>query len=217
MAAANSRYHADGLETLIGTTGACRGEEGEMQLDEAQREVREVYLGGWVGAFASAAVWLASAALAAWSSPTNGALAIIFGGMLIFPLTMLGLRLLGRRATLSHENPLGKLAMQVAFTVPLTIPLILAAAQGRPEWFYAGFLIVVGAHYLPFVTLYGLPVFYPVAGIMVGAGFMLPRLRPGDFAFGGWVGGAMFVVLGLLLAVLHARESRGVPRPAHSP
>ena len=217
MAAAISRCFTGRLKTLIGTTEARRGEEGDMQLDEAQREVREVYLGGWVGAFASAAVWLASAALATWSSHTNGALAIIFGGMLIFPLTMLGLRLMGRRATLRHENPLGKLAMQVAFTVPLSIPLILAAAQGKPEWFYAGFLVVVGAHYLPFVTLYGQPAFYPVAGVMVGAGFVLPLLRPGEFAIGGWVGGAMFIVLGFVLAALHARDSRGVARPAHSP
>jgi len=188
-----------------------------MQLEEAQREVREVYLGGWVGAFASAAVWLTSAALATWSSRTNGALAIIVGGMFIFPLTMLALRALGRRATLKSENPLGLLAMQVAFTVPLSIPLILAASQGRPEWFYAGFLIVVGAHYLPFVTLYGQPAFYPVAGVMVGAGFAVPTLRPGDFSFGGWLGGAMFVLLGFVLAVLHARESRRSPSPAHSP
>jgi hypothetical protein len=188
-----------------------------MQLDEAQREVREVYLGGWVGAFASAAVWLASAALATWSSRTNGALAIIFGGMFIFPLTMLALRALGRRATLRPENPLGLLAMQVAFTVPLSIPLVLAASQGKPEWFYAGFLIVVGAHYLPFVTLYGQPAFYPVAGIMVGLGFALPKLRPGEFAFGGWVGGVFFVLLGFVLAALHARESRRGTSPVHSP
>ena len=188
-----------------------------MRLEEAQREVREVYLGGWVGAFASAAVWLSSAALATWSTRTNGALAIILGGMLIFPLTMLALRVMGRRATLRRENKLGLLAMQVAFTVPLSIPLILAATQGKPEWFYAGFLIVVGAHYLPFVTLYGQPAFYPVAGVMVGTGFALPSLRPGEFAFGGWVGGALFVLLGFVLAVLHARESRRGVTPAHSP
>jgi hypothetical protein len=48
-------------------------------------------------------------------------------------------------------------------------------------------------------------------------GFALPKLRPGDFAFGGWVGGALFVLLGFVLAALHARESRRGMSPAHSP
>jgi hypothetical protein len=188
-----------------------------MRIDEAQREMRRTYLGGMVGGFVSGALWLASAALATWSSRTLAAWTLIFGGMFIFPLTMLVLRLMGRPAMTRKENPLNALAMQVAFTIPLAIPLILAAMRGKPEWFYAGFLIVVGAHYLPFVTLYGQPVFYPAALLMVGAGFALPLLAPGDFALGGWVGGAMLVLLGLVLGVLHANEQARDARATHSP
>jgi hypothetical protein len=75
----------------------------------------------------------------------------------------------------------------------------------------------VGAHYLPFVTLYGQPAFYGVAAVMVGAGFVLPMLRPDSFALGGWLGGAMLVLTGVMLGILHARERAGRPRPAHSP
>jgi hypothetical protein len=188
-----------------------------MWLEDAQREMRDVYLGGSVGGFVSGGLWLASATLASWSTRNQAVWALIIGGMLIFPVTMMALRFLGRRATASRENPLNALAMQVAFTVPLAIPLILVASRGRPEWFYPGFLIVVGAHYLPFVTLYGQPAFYGVAAVMVGAGFVLPMLRPDSFALGGWLGGAMLVLTGVTLGILHARELASRPRPAHSP
>lgn len=47
------------------------------------------------------------------------------------------------------------LARQAAFIVPLCMPLIGAAALYRLDWFYPAFMIVVGAHYLPFSHLYG--------------------------------------------------------------
>jgi hypothetical protein len=184
-----------------------------MTIREAQEESRAVYLGGSVGQLVSSAIWFASAALATWGSRNTAVLTLIAGGVFIFPITTLVLRALGRRASLSRENPLGFLAMQVAFTIPLAIPLILAATAYKPEWFYAGCLIVVGAHYLPFITLYGQPIFGLAGMIMASAGILLPRFRPGDFAFGGWLGGAMLAVLGIVLGAAHAAR----PRIAHSP
>jgi hypothetical protein len=182
-----------------------------MTIAEAQAENRAVFLGASVGQFVSSAVWLASAALATWGSRGQAMLALVLGGTFIFPLTMLVLRLLGQRRTLSRENPLSFLAMQVAFAIPLAIPLVLAATAYKPEWFYAGFLIVVGAHYLPFVTLYGLPVFAIGGGLMAAAGIVLPGLKPAEFALGGWVGGILLAVLGVTLGVIHRTSARHSP------
>jgi hypothetical protein len=184
-----------------------------MTIREAQEESRAVYLGGSVGQLVSSAIWFASAALATWGSRNTAVLTLLAGGVFIFPITTLVLRALGGRASLSRENPLGFLAMQVAFTIPLAIPLILAATAYKPEWFYAGCLIVVGAHYLPFITLYGQPLFGLAGMIMATAGILLPRFRPGDFALGGWLGGAMLAVLGVVLGAAHAAR----PRATHSP
>lgn len=184
-----------------------------MTIREAQEESREVFLGGSVGQLVSSAIWFASAALATWGSRTTAILALVLGGVFIFPLTTLVLRLSGRPSSLRRENPLGFLAMQVAFTIPLAIPLILAATAWKPEWFYAGCLIVVGAHYLPFVTLYGQPIFGVAGVLMAAAGILLPRFRPGEFATGGWLGGAMLAVLGIVLWTAHAARVR----TAHSP
>jgi hypothetical protein len=184
-----------------------------MTIREAQEESRAVFLGGSVGQLVSSAIWFASAALATWGSRNTAVLTLVGGGVFIFPLTTLVLRALGRPASLSRENPLGFLAMQVAFTIPLAIPLILAATAYKPEWFYAGCLIVVGAHYLPFITLYGQPIFGAAGVLMAAAGILLPRVRPGEFATGGWLGAAMLAVLGIVLGAAHVAR----PRTAHSP
>jgi hypothetical protein len=177
-----------------------------MTIREAQEEMRAVYVDGAIGPFVSGAIWLVSAALATAGARSQAVLALVLGGMFIFPIGLLVLRVLGKPSSVRKENPLSFLAMQVAFTIPLAIPLILAAARHRSEWFYAGFLIVVGAHYLPFVTLYGLPLYAIAGGLMVAAGIALPSLRPGEFALGGWVGGGLLVVLGaVLLATRRAR------------
>jgi hypothetical protein len=184
-----------------------------MTIREAQEEMRAVYVGGSVGTFISSALWLASAALATWGSRTTAMLALALGGVFLFPVTVLLLRVLGRPTGVRKENPLAFLAMQVAFTIPLAIPLILAATAYRPEWFYAGFLIVVGAHYLPFVTLYGQPIFAAAGGLMVTAGILLPRLRPGEFATGAWLGGVLLAALGVVLLAAHTARARA----PHSP
>jgi len=88
-----------------------------------------------------------------------------------------------------------------------------AATAYKPEWFYAGCLIVVGAHYLPFITLYGQPIFGAAGVLMAAAGILLPRFRPGEFATGGWLGAAMLAVLGIVLGAAHVAR----PRTAHSP
>lgn len=187
-----------------------------MRIDEAQREMRRVYLCAAPGSLVTAVLWAASAAFATWGLRSHAVIVLVVGGMFIFPATLLVLRLMGRPALASKENPLNALAMQVAFTVPLSIPLILAATRDRPEWFYAGFLIIVGAHYLPFLSLYGHRAFLLPAVAMLGAGFALPILRPGDFAIGGWVGAGILAVCGVILAAVNAGEQAREARP-HSP
>ena len=43
-----------------------------MQITEAQREVRTVFIGGFVGQAVSSGLWLASAAAATWGPPRRG-------------------------------------------------------------------------------------------------------------------------------------------------
>jgi len=140
--------------TALSASHEC-AEQREMLLSEAQCEVRTAYLGGFVGQLVSAMIWFASAALATLVDAKTGFWALALGGVAIFPLTRALLHMAGGRGVLAAQNPLRSLAMQIAFTVPFVVPLAGAAALYRPGWFYPGCLVIVGAHYLPFVFLYG--------------------------------------------------------------
>jgi hypothetical protein len=87
-----------------------------------------------------------SAAVVTFVDPVVGFWTLAVGGATIFPLTVALLGISGRRTALAPGNPLGGLAMQVAFTVPLSLPVAGAAALNQQGWFYPACLIIVGAH-----------------------------------------------------------------------
>ncbi len=177
-----------------------------MEISTAQQEVRSVFLDGAVGQAVSGLVWLASAALATWVKDQYGIIVLVLGGTFIFPLTQLALRLVGQRAALSRANPLNGLAMQVAFIVPFMLPVIYAAARYILNWFYPAFMIVVGAHYMPFIFLYGMRQYAVLAAALIGGGVAIGMLLPGSFIAGGWFTAAALLAFALLIRV---RQSYG--------
>jgi len=180
-----------------------------MELRDAQREVREVYLAGSVGTLISAVLWTVSAAAATWRSPRTGAWVVVIGGVFLFPALQLALKAMGRRASLRPDNPLGELAIQSAAIIPLCLPVVGAAALHHLEWFYPGLMVVVGAHYLPFVTLYGMRSWYALGIALITAGLMLGAYGPRVFALGGWVGAALLAIFAVVFAAAAKRQSGG--------
>lgn len=168
-----------------------------MKIREAQSEVRSVYLNGSVGQAVSGIIWLASAALSTWVSTRTGIIALALGGAFIFLITQLVLKLMGRPASLSRENPFKQLAMQTAFIVPLSLPVIGAAALYNLNWFYPAFMIVVGTHYMPFMTLYGMWQYGILAAALIGGGVLVGMMLPEAFAIGGWFTGAAMVLFAI--------------------
>jgi hypothetical protein len=182
-----------------------------MQIQEAQKEMRTVLLNGSVGQAVSGIIWLVSAALATFVSPNTGITVLVLVGIFIFPLTLLALRLMGRSAAIRKENPFNFLAMQTAFIVPLCLPVVGGAALYNLDWFYPAFMIVVGAHYLPFMTLYGMWQFGPLGGVLIFAGVALALWLPGlGFAAGGWFTGAVLILFALYAAALSRRAAQAV-------
>jgi hypothetical protein len=164
-----------------------------MNILDSQREMRSAFLGGFAGQLVSGLIWLAAAALGTWLSPAAGMAALFFGSMGIFPLTQIVVRLLGRPGKVSPQNGLWALGSQVAFTVPLNFLLVGAATLYRETWFFPAAMIVVGSHYLPFLTLYGMKLFGVLAGLLVVAGAGLALYGPPIFSLGGWLTGVVLV------------------------
>ncbi len=104
------------------------------------------------------------------------------------------------------ENPLGRLGMQVAFTVPITLPVVGAAALHKLNWFYPAFMVVLGAHYMPFVFLYGMRMFYLLAAVLIGAGLALGMYYQQSFSAGAWLTVAVLFVFAVVGYVIARRE-----------
>jgi hypothetical protein len=181
-----------------------------MDILEAQREMRSAFLGGFAGQLVSGLIWLVAAAVGAWISPRVGMAALFFGSMGIFPLTQLGVRLLGRPGKVSPENRLWGLGPQSAFTVPINFLLVGAATLYRETWFFPAAMIVVGAHYLPFVTLYGMKMFGILAALLVIAGAGLGLYGPEVFSLGGWLAGVILIVFAFTGRAVVLREESAV-------
>ncbi len=165
-----------------------------MDVLDAQREIRSFYIGGFWGQLVSSVIWLVSAALGTWVSPRASILTVVIGGFFIFPLTHMLVRLSSRPVPVSTGNPFTSLGMQVAFVLPFSMLLLLPVGLYRLNWFFPALMILVGAHYLPFATLYGMRMFLFLAGILISAGVVIALYFAHTFSEGAWIGGlALFV------------------------
>ncbi len=165
-----------------------------MDVQDAQRENRIFYIGGFWGQLVTSAIWLVSAALGTWVSPRASIQTVVIGGFFIFPLTRMLLHLSPRRARLSAGNPFTWLGMQVAFVLPPSMLLLVPVGLYRLNWFFPALMVLVGAHYLPFATLYGMRMFLFLAGILIAAGYVIAVYFAATFSLGAWIGGlALFV------------------------
>jgi hypothetical protein len=181
-----------------------------MTIVEAQREMRARFVGGFYGQLVSGLLWIASAVLATWSTPRAAIATLVLGGVCIYPLTELLLRLEGEHCRLSADNTLRQLGAQVAFVLPLSMPLLLPVSLYRLNWFYPGMMILVGAHYVPFVFLYGMRMFAALAAVLVAGGVLLALYATSSFSVGAWYTGAALLVFAAVGRALAGHSDVGL-------
>ena len=184
-----------------------------MEIHKAQKELRARFVGGFYGQLVSAALWAASAAFATWGTPRAAIMTLVLGGFFIFLLTELLIRVIERKPPLSAGNQLRELGMQVAFVLPLSMPLLLAVGRYRLDWFYPAMMILLGAHYVPFVFLYGMRMFAALAGALLGGGVIIALYVADSFSPGAWYTAAVLLLFAIVGRVLVGRETRGEGLP----
>jgi hypothetical protein len=179
-----------------------------MEIQDAQREVRSVYIGGFWGQLLYSIVWLASAAMGAWVSPKASILTSVIGGAFIFPLVQMMLRLSGRPASVSKENQFNILGMQIALVGPFSMLLLFPVALYNLNWFFPALMVLMGAHYLPFATLYGMRMFLFLSGILMAGGVVIALYFSRTFSLGAWIAGLtlfVFAWIGRSIATSEAK------------
>src|SRR5262249_6075467 len=179
--------------------------------------VRFRFSGGFYGQAVSGLIWLVSAGFASWGSPRTAILVLVVGGFFIFPITELLIRTVGTRAKLDSRNLLPQLGMQVAFVLPLSIPLLVPVGHYDLNLFYPALMILLGAHYLPFVFLYGMRMFAVLAAALLGGGVIIAMYLASSFSIGAWYTGAIlliFAAVGNVLVRNERQRQTGQPQPA---
>ncbi len=176
-------------------------------FDIAQRDMRQAYLGGAPGLFASGSIWCAAGIVGTTGSPMRAIAVLLVGGMFIHPIGVLIARLCGRTGAHTKGNPLGALAFESTALLLLGIPLALAVSRYRMEWFFPAMMLVIGGRYLTFATLYGMRHYWACGALLVAVAFGLVNAGA-TFTAGAFAGGA----IELFFAAVIFMAMRGEPR-----
>jgi len=72
--------------------------------------------------------------------------------------------------------------------------LLVPVGLYRLNWFFPALIVLLGAHYLPFGTLYGMRMFLLLAGILIAVGVVVALRFSETFSLGAWVAGVVLFV-----------------------
>lgn len=170
-----------------------------MNLMDAQADMRRSYADGGPGVMVSGAVWLIAALVAASRGTGVGFAALFVGGMLIFPIGALIVRLGMRRAKEAPGNQLGRTALES--TIPMIASFLPAwlMLTVHPAFVFPFAAIVVGGRYFVFRTIYGDATYWLLGALILGAA-MVAVLAPSVLPFGvAFVVAAIELILGAVL------------------
>ncbi|HKY46975.1 MAG TPA: hypothetical protein VJQ79_03225 [Acidimicrobiia bacterium] len=185
---------------------ASDGRAHESEVTRAQKELRYAYRAASVGQMYAGVVWLTAAVAWLTNGSTSGIIVLVIGGSLIYPVTTLVSRLLGNPGTVASTNPLKEASVAIPLVGPLGVPLAAAAALYDVAWFFPAFMVLMGAHYLPFAHLYGMRVFIPLGAGMWLAGLAIGMWAPGTAVLGAFLTGAALLAVGVKAAADYRRE-----------
>jgi len=177
-----------------------------MQFIEAQRDMREAYMLGIPGMATSALVWFMAGVVALHFSNQAAVLALFGGGALIFPISVLICKALGRSGKHGKGNPLGASALEGTGWFILCLPLAYGVFLANPRWFFPAMLLVIGGRYLSFKTLYGLRLYWACGATLALAAYALAAANAAP-STGAFSGAAIEFGFALAMAMLRTRDN----------
>ncbi len=178
-----------------------------MNIIDAQKEMRDAYMGGGSGVLVSGLVWLTASIVAIYTSPQTSFMVFFVGGMMIHPAGILIDKLFKRAGKHSKENPLGKLAMESTIILFIGLYLAYFLFQTEPNWLYPIMLLMIGGRYLVFQTIYGMRIYWILGFVLIAAGFLgLNTDQP--FHVFGLIGGMIELTFSILIILIDRRNTK---------
>jgi hypothetical protein len=167
-----------------------------------QTDMRRGYLSGAPGILVSGLVWGIAAATTILKGNQAGVAALFAGGVVIFPISVLLCKRLGRAGAHRPGNPLGRSAVEGTVFFVACLPAAYAASRADMHWFFPSMLAIIGGRYVTFHTLYGTRFYWALGAALALAALALVLLRPA-VQFGALAGAAIELAASI---VLFARE-----------
>lgn len=166
--------------------------------EEQQREMRHAHYDGAPGILVSGLVWIA-AALVCYQFGINQAVwTLLIGGALIYPISTMVTKALGRPAKTSKANALNQLGMASTIWLILCCAMAYGLFLLKPELFFPAMMATIGSRYLVFASMFGRLFFWILGVCLIGAaGLALFAAVPPVVTVG--LGGLIEVLFSFLL------------------
>ena len=143
----------------------------KLLITEAQQhEMCHAYYDGAPGVLVSGLVWLTSTLVCSLVGLHQAVWTLLVGGALIYPISIIVTKMMGRSAEISKTNALNQLV------IASTIWLILCCAMSyglfllRPALFFPAMMVTIGSRYLVFASVYGKSIFWILGASLILAG-----------------------------------------------
>lgn len=169
-----------------------------MEFKASQKDMNLSYYGGATGVLASGIIWLIAGIIGIVFSNTASMLTLYVGGTLIFPLSVLISKVLGRKGKHADDNVLRHLAIEGLGILFVGLFLAYCITLFNEALFYPIMLLMIGVRYLTFQTLYGLKAYWFLGGTLIIAGFLSTTLSA-PFIVGAFTGGIVEVLFSLII------------------
>ena len=170
-----------------------------LSLSEAQQhEMRYAYYDGAPGILVSGLVWIVAALVCYLLGMSHAVWTLLIGGALIYPISAIATKAMGRPAKTSKENALNQLGMASTIWLILCCAMAYGLFLFTPALFFPVMMATIGSRYLIFASIYGRSIFWALGvTLIVGGGFAFYSAVPPVVAAG--LGGSIEVVFAFLV------------------
>lgn len=142
-------------------------------IEHAQKDMCKGYANGSLGIIVSGLMWLISAAVTYQYSVKQAVWALLIGGMLIHPVSVLFYKIIGLNGSHTKGNQLGNLAMEGTIFMIMCLPIAFGLSLQHTEWFFQGMLLIIGGRYLTFSSIYGIKLYWILGASLGVAAYLL--------------------------------------------
>lgn len=161
-------------------------------------EMRKTYLTAVPHTFYTAFIWFTAGLMGDLVSRPLAIFFFLVGCTFIFPFGEFIRKVMKAPNLISKENKLPQLFTQLAFTIPLSYPLVYLACIANLNFFFPAFSVLIGAHYLPFVYGYGKKTFGLLGLLLVAVGSICIFYFPGSFSLAAYITAAFLFIFGAI-------------------